>query len=92
MREYEYEDDQGYVRARGGRRSRMTSVFTLVLFAWLLVGAVAGGQRHYYQNLPDTCASIGTIGMTVAAGPLNYLGMNPAVGSCNAVVVPQPSP
>ncbi|MRH92182.1 hypothetical protein GFY24_32920 [Nocardia sp. SYP-A9097] len=61
------------------------------MFAWLLVGAVAGGQRHYYQNLPDSCASTGTIAVTIAAGPLNYLGVNPAIENCN-VTVPQPSP
>lgn len=93
MRPYEYEDDEGYVRTRGGRRSRSTSVFTLLLFAWLLIGAIAGGQRHYYQNLPDSCASTGTIAMTIAAGPLNYAGMNPAIENCNVNVnVPQPSP
>nr|WP_067528085.1 hypothetical protein [Nocardia uniformis] len=75
------------MRVRGGYRSRGPGVFTILLFAWLLIGAVAGGQRQYYQNLPDTCASTGTIAVTVAAGPLNYLGMNPKVASCDVEVL-----
>lgn len=86
-----YEDRDGYVRIRGGYRSGRTGVFTILLFAWLLIGAVAGGQRQYYQNLPDTCANIGTIAVTIAAGPLNYLGLNPKVAACD-VEVPNPSP
>ncbi|WP_439956011.1 hypothetical protein [Nocardia yamanashiensis] len=86
-----YEDEDGYMRVRRGYYSGRTSVLTLILFAWLLIGAVAGGQRHYYQNIPDTCASIGTIAVTIAAGPLNYLGVNPAVASCDVEDL-RPSP
>jgi hypothetical protein len=25
---------------------------TLVLVVWLVIGAIAAGQRHYYQNSP----------------------------------------
>jgi hypothetical protein len=35
------------------------------------------------------CAGFGTIAVTVIAGPLNYMGVNPKIDDCN---VPQPSP
>ena len=60
---------------------------TLVLIVWLLIGVLAGGQRHYYNDSKTTCAKAGTIAATVAAGPLNYIGVNPKI-SCPA---PQPS-
>ncbi|KZM71834.1 hypothetical protein AWN90_02775 [Nocardia terpenica] len=76
---------------RGGSRSRPTSVVIVLVFVWLIIGAIAGGQRHYYTSAPTNCASTGTIAVTIIAGPLNYLGMHPTVGKCH-VDVPQPSP
>lgn len=75
---------------RGGSRSRLTSIVMILVFIWLIIGAIAGGQRHYYNSAPTNCASTGTIAVTVIAGPLNYLGMNPKVDNCH-VNVPQPS-
>jgi hypothetical protein len=60
---------------------------TLVLILWLIVGAIAGGQRHYYNSATRTCAKAGTIAVTVIAGPLNYIGVNPKI-TCPA---PKPS-
>jgi hypothetical protein len=60
---------------------------SLVLIVWLIIGAIAGGQRHYYGNSDPNCAKAGTIVVTVLAGPLNYVGVNPKV-ACKA---PQPS-
>jgi membrane protein YdbS with pleckstrin-like domain len=59
----------------------------LLVIVWL--GAVAAGQRGYFTHASQNCASAGTIALTVIAGPLNYLGVNPKVTKCN---VPQPSP
>lgn len=59
----------------------------LVLIIWLVIGAVAAGQRHYYGSGSQNCAGAGTIVVTILAGPLNYLGVNPKV-SCH---LPQPS-
>lgn len=84
-----YTDDNP--RMRGGRRSRMSSMFAVLVLVWLIIGAVAAGQRDYFDSAPTNCASTGTIAVTVLAGPLNYLGMNPKVGNCD-VEVPQPSP
>jgi len=64
-------------------------VLSLVVLVWLIVGAVAVGQRGYFANASQNCAGAGTIAMTVIAGPLNYMGANPKVTDCN---IPQPSP
>ena len=55
----------------------------VILLIWLVIGAVAAGQRHYYSGSSTNCAKLGTITVTVLAGPLNYLGVNPRI-SCEA--------
>ena len=75
---------------RGGSRSRPASIVMVLVFIWLIIGAIAGGQRHYYNSAPTNCASTGTIAVTIIAGPLNYLGINPKIDNCH-VNVPQPS-
>jgi membrane protein YdbS with pleckstrin-like domain len=60
---------------------------TVILIIWLIIGAVAGGQRHYYSGKSESCAKTGTIIVTVLAGPLNYIGVNPKI-TCPA---PKPS-
>ena len=47
------------------------------IFIWLLLGAVAAGQRHYYTMSSADCAGAGTIAVTILFGPVNYLGGNP---------------
>jgi hypothetical protein len=54
---------------------------TLLLLVWLVIGAIAGGQRHYYDSATTNCAKASTIIVTVLAGPLNYAGVNPKI-SC----------
>jgi hypothetical protein len=60
---------------------------TLVL-VWLLTGALAAWQRNYFKGGDFSCATAGSIALTVIAGPLNYAGMNPKVANCH---LPQPS-
>ncbi len=60
---------------------------SLLLVVWLVIGAIAAGQRHYYNGSATTCVKAGTIALTIVAGPLNYFGVNPKT-SCKA---PQPS-
>jgi hypothetical protein len=60
---------------------------SIVLLVWLIIGAIAAGQRGYYGSSGEGCAHGGTIAVTVLAGPLNYVGVNPKV-HCS---VPQPS-
>ena len=55
---------------------------------WLLIGAVAVGQRGYFGGSDTNCAKAGTIMVTIVAGPLNYMGVNPTI-TCQ---LPQPSP
>jgi hypothetical protein len=62
---------------------------SVVLVIWLVIGAIAGYQRHYYNDSSENCAGAGTVAVTVVAGPLNYIGVNPKV-SCTPTV-PQPS-
>ena len=57
-------------------------VFWVVLFVWLLIGALAAGQRHYYDSSSATCSGVGTILVTILFGPVNYLGGNPKL-SCS---------
>jgi len=60
-------------------------ILSVVLVIWLVIGAIAGAQRHYYTSKHASCAGASTIAVTVLAGPLNYVGANPKV-KC-----PQPS-
>jgi hypothetical protein len=60
-----------------------------LIVIWLIIGAIAGGQRGYYDGPISSCTKAGTIAVTILAGPLNYVGVNPKV-SCT-VTVPQPS-
>jgi len=63
---------------------RFVSVLVII---WLIIGGVAAGQRHYFSGANANCAKVGTIAVTIVAGPLNYIGVNPKI-KCN---VPQPS-
>lgn len=58
----------------------------LILAIWLIVGIIAAAQRHYLGGGAN-CTHVGTVVVTVVAGPLNYVGVNPKV-SCTA---PRPS-
>jgi hypothetical protein len=65
---------------------RIGSVIVLI---WLLIGVFAAYQRGYFSGDDQVnCAELGTVLVTVVAGPLNYVGLNPRI-ECT---VPQPSP
>lgn len=72
---------------RGRGRSPAASILGLAVIAWLVIGAIAAGQRHYYSAGTTNCAKAGTVAVTILAGPLNYFGANPRI-TCH---VPQPS-
>ena len=59
----------------------------VVVIIWLIIGAIAAGQRGYFNSGADNCAKASTTAVTIVAGPLNYLGVNPKV-NCK---VPEPS-
>ena len=62
-------------------------ILAIIVILWLIIGAIAGGQRHYYNGSATNCAKASTIAVTIIAGPLNYIGVNPKI-SCH---VPKPS-
>ena len=67
---------------------RGPSILGVIVVIWLIIGAVAAGQRGYFGDDDETnCAEAGTILLTVVAGPLNYVGANPKI-KCE---LPQPS-
>ena len=68
-----------------GRGGGILGVLVLI---WLIIGVVAAYQRDYFKTGAQTCASAGTIALTVVVGPLNYFGVNPKVADCK---LPQPS-
>ena len=65
----------------------MRAVIGVTAIVWMFIGGLAADARgdFYYGSL--TCASVGEISLTVAAGPLNYQGLNPEV----ACTLPRPS-
>ncbi len=62
-------------------------IFSVLVIVWLVIGAIAAGQRHYYGSSDPSCSRVGNIAVTILAGPLNYVGVNPKI-SCK---VPEPT-
>ena len=61
----------------------------VIVVLWLLIGAFASYQRGYFSGDDQVnCAELTTVLVTIVAGPLNYVGVNPTI-EC---AVPQPSP
>jgi hypothetical protein len=66
----------------------MRGLIGLIVVVWLVIGVVAAFQRGYFGDNRDVnCKTSSDTALTVVAGPLNYMGVNPKV-RCN---VPQPS-
>lgn len=66
----------------------MRGILGAVVVVWLVIGVVAAIQRGYFSDDQEvSCKTAGTTAVTVVAGPLNYVGVNPEV-DCE---VPQPS-
>jgi hypothetical protein len=62
-------------------------VLSALVVIWLAIGVLAAFQRDYFSSSPTNCARAGTILVTIASGPLNYMGVNPKI-RCE---LPQPS-
>ncbi|MCY7372273.1 MAG: hypothetical protein LH461_00995 [Spirochaetaceae bacterium] len=58
-----------------------------VLVVWLVIGVLAAVQRDYFSGSDANCAKVGSTVLTIGAGPLNYVGLNPKIDCA----VPQPS-
>jgi hypothetical protein len=59
----------------------------VIVLVWLLIGTIAAWQRGYFGSSSESCAHFGTTALTIVAGPLNYVGVNPKI-HCE---LPQPS-
>ena len=69
----------------------MRSLIGVLLVVWLVIGAAAAYQRGYFGSDRDVnCKTAGDTVLTVIAGPLNYVGVNPKI-DCKDVRAPQPS-
>jgi hypothetical protein len=68
----------------------MRKLIGILVIVWLVIGVLAAFQRGYLTDKKDvSCRSFGDTAVTIIAGPLNYLGVNPKI-DCH-VKVPQPS-
>lgn len=66
----------------------MKTILGVLVIVWLVIGAFAAFQRGYFGDDRDvSCKSSGDTALTIVAGPLNYVGVNPKV-DCK---IPQPS-
>ena len=69
----------------------MKSLLSLVVVVWLLIGVLAAFQRGYFGDDQEvSCKTAGDTTLTILAGPLNYMGVNPKV-DCDDVDLPEPS-
>jgi hypothetical protein len=68
---------------------------SILLVVWLVIGLVAAIQRGYLQGDDEVdCATASTIAVTIVAGPLNYVGVNPKIDCADIdvdVELPEPS-
>ena len=66
----------------------MGRLLSIIIVVWLLIGVFASWQRGYFGDDKDvSCKEFSDTALTVVAGPLNYVGVNPKV-KCKT---PQPS-
>lgn len=66
----------------------MGRLLGIVVVIWLIIGVLAAWQRGYFGDEKDVgCKEFSDTALTVVAGPLNYVGLNPKV-DCKT---PQPS-
>ena len=59
---------------------RGSGIGGLIVAIWLIIGLVAAFQRGYFSGDRDvSCRTFADTALTVVAGPLNYVGVNPKV-------------
>jgi len=64
-------------------------VGAVIVVLWLIIGVIAAAQRGYFNGDNTNCAKTSNTLVTIVAGPLNYVGVNPKI-DCHPEV-PQPS-
>ena len=63
----------------------------VLVIVWLLIGVLAAFQRGYFGDDREvSCKTAGDTALTILAGPLNYVGVNPKI-DCDDVDAPEPS-
>ena len=66
-------------------------LIAVLLVVWLLIGVIAAFQRDYFTDEREvSCKTAGDTALTILAGPLNYVGVNPKI-KCDNVDAPEPS-
>jgi hypothetical protein len=66
----------------------MRTLIGAIVVIWLVIGVIAAGQRGYFGDNGDVdCKKASDTALTIVAGPLNYMGVNPKV-HCSS---PKPS-
>jgi hypothetical protein len=76
-------------QAGSSRREETMRIGSTIVAIWLLIGLLAAWQRDYFDGGDDPdCERASTIAVTIIAGPLNYVGVNPKVEECG---LPEPS-
>ena len=73
------------IAGAGSLGESMKIAIGVLCAVWLVTGVSAAQQRNYFGNTVASCDAEATVAVTIAAGPLNYHGVNPKV-SC-----PEPS-
>lgn len=69
----------------------MRSIIGILIVVWLLIGVLAAFQRGYFSDDREvSCKTASDTALTVVAGPLNYMGVNPKI-KCGDVNLPEPS-
>ncbi|MCW2853625.1 MAG: hypothetical protein JWM84_3289 [Nocardioides sp.] len=66
----------------------MKGLIGILVVVWLVIGVAAAFQRGYFGDDREVnCKTFGDTALTIVAGPLNYVGVNPKI-DCRT---PQPS-
>ena len=69
----------------------MGRLLGIIVVVWLLIGVVAAAQRGYFGGDDDvSCKEFGDTALTIVAGPLNYVGVNPKI-ECENIDAPEPT-
>ncbi|WP_026119094.1 hypothetical protein [Nocardiopsis ganjiahuensis] len=58
---------------------RTSITLSVLVLIWLAVGVTAAVQRGYFSTSEASCSSLGSTVATIFIGPLNYIGVNPAI-------------
>lgn len=67
------------IAGAGSLGEPMKTAIGITCAVWLLAGTAAAQQRNYFGDGLTSCDAEATVAATIAAGPLNYQGLNPKV-------------